>query len=175
MVFWPSSKSPHTCHGTKETWESGFNNNGTERKLNLEALFCLHRMESTKEHIFHFLLTILTRNHSYHVTHPCSLVPLHNTIGVLRIFLSQRVRTLWILFLYTFASRLKTYALPNLAVCLHQRVELNWLELNDSRIGLSFVLIINKIYIIMITYIVIANSITWWLFLLRYMERSCHH
>jgi len=27
----------------------------------------------------------------------------------------------------------------------------------------------------MITYIVIANSITWWLFLLRYMERSCHH
>ena len=147
MVFWSSSKSPHICHGTKATWKSRFNKIGAPKERWIWKHFVVYGRRNLQRNVFFtFLLTILSRNHSYHVTQPCSLVPLHNTIGVLCIFLSERVRTLWILFLYTFTSRLKAYALPNLAVCLHQRVS-NSKSPNDSRIDPSPVLILNKISI----------------------------
>jgi hypothetical protein len=167
--------SYHMCHSTKATRDSRFNNSGTERTLNLEELCWLHRTESTKENIFHLPSydplqeSQLSRDPALFSCSPSQHY--RRTTN----FLSKRVLTLWIIFLYTFKSPLKIYAIPNLAFCLHQRVEFNWTELNDSRIGLSFVLIINKIYTVMITHIVIAYSITLWLFLLCYMERRCHH
>jgi len=156
MVTWPSSKSPHMYHGTKQHERVGLITAAPkERQIWKHFVVYMGRNRQRNLHVFFtFPLTILSRNHSYHVTQPCSLVSLHNTIGVLRNFLSRRVRTLWFVFLHTLTSRLKAYALPNLAV-VFSRV-LNSIQLNDSRMGLSSVLITNKIYIVMVIHIVIS-------------------
>ena len=174
-VTWPSSKSPHMCHGTKATRESRFNNSGTERTLNLEALCCLHRTESTKEHIFHLP--------SYD---PQQESQLSRDPALFSCSPSQHYRRATNFFFFLnvfelceshFCTRLH-HAWKNMPFRIRQFVftsVLNWTELNESRIGLSFVLIISKIYTVMITRIVIVYRITWWLFLLCYTKRSCHH
>jgi len=165
MLCWPLSKSPHMCHGKKATWDSRFNNSGTEITLNVEALCCLNRTESTKEHIFHFP-SYDPQGESQLSRDPAlfSCSPSQHDRCATNFFLSKRVRTLWILFLYTFTSRLKAYAIPNPAVRLHQCVS-NSKSLNVSRIGLSPVLIIKIFYIVMITRTVISYSITFFTFI----------
>ena len=148
MVTWPSSKSPHMCHGTNAKWESWFDNSSTEGTLNLEALRCFTSGGIDKGTYTYFS--------PFFLRSPAEITAIMWPSHVLLFPFTTRSACYEVFFLNVFELCESYFCTRSHHAWKHTPFRiwqffftgvLNWIQLNDSRIGLSSVLIISKIYI----------------------------